>query len=985
MTELSRVLFCLFVFSLIGSSSGKELEFNPGKWDAAWILPADPAILGKAKFIKEFEIKEIPQWANVSMTAEANSSISINGKEIGGTSSWIKPQAFNIVSCLKKGGNIVEIDVVRARNRPALLCEIVLWDEPSKCRKILSDSSWTVQIGDKKSGTALAPLITPKAGPAWGPLVYIYGGPLPDVKVTSFDIPDKKNYGEPLDISVSFSGDPVKYGADQLEVLMLLNGRIIRTLRPDAVNANTFNCSISKLPEWMPQGKYDMAWRRAGTSEKPHFISSTEISGPMPRAAVAEVKEYNGRPRLHVNGIPQPFLGMYTRSPMNLSLEHKIMGDAGRHLQFAGYYLTQDWIGAGKYNNFEILDTQIYALLNEDPDAKVMIWTNIYAPTWWKNSHPEELIKYADPVVNDSDHPARTLYDVSIASDMFKRDAGDALSALSRHIMSMPYRSRILGFVFGSANTGEWIWKGAVTPIPNFSDYSAPMSRYFQSYLRDKYRNDLVRLRNAWNNPSIDFSNAAPPAKQLWMEEPAQKGMPFHVNMQIMDYASAHSNAMADMIGYFAHIIRTESKERWITGAYYGYHLYLPRHCYLPMTGHLATGRLLRNPDIQLLDSPYTYYKRGPGGDGMPMSCLESVRLNGKLWVCENDVRTHLAVDSQEAPDARCFTEDDTLQVLRRDFALCLIRGFGSYWFSVAQPTRAWFIGKLFIDLAKEFQKIADEDLTRQFRSDARVAVIVDEESPKCIHPAYNILKPLLMEQFGTNMNRAGVPWDCYIASDLEKIADRYDVFIFANLFYLDDNISKTIETALKKNGKTLIWCYAPGAAYPENTLKYMSQLTGLDNMQENTPAKPLIHMSPSMNPVMWPNGLPALVTFYSDDSSAKILGRYTNGKPAILSKKLDGWNSIFVGALDLSPEGWRTVLKEAGLNPIMDSGDIVYFRDPWFAVHTKNEGLKTASLPSSWKSAVDIYHNKPYPVKDGSFSWDATAKTTYLFRRNDK
>ncbi|MFA6101085.1 MAG: LamG-like jellyroll fold domain-containing protein [Victivallaceae bacterium] len=952
--------------------------FNPGKWDAEWILPADKNIRDKARFSKEFELKEIPRWANVSIAAESYSSILINGKQVGRTSSWIDPKAFNISSLLRIGRNMIEADVTSAKKQPALMCEVVLWNNAGKCRKIISDSSWSAVSDDKKSKSRPAPFVTPQAGPVWGPLGYIYGGPLPDVKVIEHKSPERKSYGEALEVSISFSGNPVEYGAEWVELLFKTEGKVVRTLKPCTTGGNSFVYRIPAVPSWMPSGKYTLNWRRAGTSEEPRVFASMEISGEIPPSCCAEVKEYNGRPRLHINGTPLPFLGMLTRNPRYLSVEHKDMGEAGRHLQFAISYL--DW---NKECDYNVFDEQIYAVLNADPEANVMIWLGIYAPDWWKQQHPEELIKFADSTIDDRTGQGRTLYDASMASTLFRQEASNALTALARHILSKPYRSRIFGFMFSGATTGEWIWLGSITPMPAFSDYSVPMRKYFQSYLQSKYQSDVKALQTAWNQPDVNFTTAEPPAKQLWLDETSQAKAPFHVNRQILDYATAHSEVMADIIAAFARVIRGESSNKWITGAYYGYHLYLPRHTYLAMTGHLAMGKLLRNPDIQLLDSPYTYYKRGPGGDGMPMTGgLESVRLHGKLWISENDVRTHLAVDAQEALNARCLTEDDTLQVLRRDFALSLIRGFGSYWFSIAQPTRPWFAGKLFIDRAKEFQKIADEDLTRQFKSDARVAVIIDEESPKCVHPAYNILKPLLQEQFCANMNSVGVPWDCYLSSDLEKIAGQYDVFVFANLFYLSKPLRKIIDSELKKKGKTIIWCYAPGGAHLENTLEYMSGLTGLDNIKENASGKPSIKFDGSKESIAWTEGIPALPTFYSEDKTAKALGKYENGKIAILSKELDGWKSIFIGALYLPPSGWRTIFREAGLSPIMDTDDVVYFRSPWFASHTRDGGRKTANLPSEWKEAVDIYHDKHYLIENGKLRWDANPNTTYLFKK---
>ena len=71
----------------------------------------------------------------------------------------------------------------------------------------------------------------------------------------------------------------------------------------------------------------------------------------------------------------------------------------------------------------------------------------------------------------------------------------------------------------------------------------------------------------------------------------------------------------------------------------------LPIHLETNGTMHLALEKVLACPDVDFLTSPTSYAFRQFGGEGTShfMSLLGSIKLHGKLWFNENDVRTSLA------------------------------------------------------------------------------------------------------------------------------------------------------------------------------------------------------------------------------------------------------------------------------------------------------------------------------------------------------
>src|SRR5581483_8970464 len=80
-----------------------------------------------------------------------------------------------------------------------------------------------------------------------------------------------------------------------------------------------------------------------------------------------------------------------------------------------------------------------------------------------------------------------------------------------------------------------------------------------------------------------------------------------------------------------------------ICGVFYGYMLHGSRENGFQNTGHLAMQKLLQSPDIDFLTAPTSYAFREVGtGYSAPQPPTDPIRLHGKFFFDENDVRTHM-------------------------------------------------------------------------------------------------------------------------------------------------------------------------------------------------------------------------------------------------------------------------------------------------------------------------------------------------------
>jgi hypothetical protein len=294
-------------------------------------------------------------------------------------------------------------------------------------------------------------------------------------------------------------------------------------------------------------------------------------------------------------------------------------------------------------------------------------------PAHWKTRHPDQLMRY-------DTGPGRL---VSVASASWRRDACAALRAFVQHLEEK-YGNRILGYHPCGQNTGEWFYEDSWSRKVNCLEQ--PMVEGFRAWLRARYP-DEAALRAAWSEPGITFATADPPttAQRLSaslgvFRDPAteQRAIDFHAYQQAV---------MVEPLEEFARVIKEATARRKLVLFFYGYLHELSAIPYGPQnSGHLALGRLLRSPDVDILCAPISYDERQPGGIGAFMAPVDSVAAHGKLWLNEDDTRTH--VSPPDAGYGRAATLEETWGVHQRNLGHLLPRRMACWWMDL--PGDGW-------------------------------------------------------------------------------------------------------------------------------------------------------------------------------------------------------------------------------------------------------------------------------------------------------
>ena len=197
--------------------------------------------------------------------------------------------------------------------------------------------------------------------------------------------------------------------------------------------------------------------------------------------------------------------------------------------------------------------------------------------------------------------------------------------------------------------------------------------------------------------PGVSFDTAeVPPAdKQLYttritFRDPQRE-------QWVIDYYRCLADLCANLVIDFCKTVKEATNSQALAGAFFGYLMELawnagffgegiesPYSTY-QRSGHLGLRKVLQSDSVDFLVSPYSYGFRGIGGEGSSMLPSESVRLHGKLYIFEEDSRTHLSW--HDHPNyGKIDTLEDRIAVLKRNFSYILTQGHGIWWLAGGGP-----------------------------------------------------------------------------------------------------------------------------------------------------------------------------------------------------------------------------------------------------------------------------------------------------------
>ena len=176
---------------------------------------------------------------------------------------------------------------------------------------------------------------------------------------------------------------------------------------------------------------------------------------------MAEIKNWNGRPAIVIDGKPCPPMMATIRTVNGSQIVFddeyfRSLGEAGIRI----FFLSCDTIWL-KPDALELFDREARALLAQVPDAYLIARMGLNPPNEWIREHPDEVFVY-----QDGTRPPWHLFTETYETDMphycllcsseWREDEGRALEETWKLMMELPYADRIVGCFLGAGQSMEW-------------------------------------------------------------------------------------------------------------------------------------------------------------------------------------------------------------------------------------------------------------------------------------------------------------------------------------------------------------------------------------------------------------------------------------------------------------------------------------------------------------------------------------------------
>ncbi|MGI9457631.1 MAG: hypothetical protein ACR2NU_13790, partial [Aeoliella sp.] len=332
-------------------------------------------------------------------------------------------------------------------------------------------------------------------------------------------------------------------------------------------------------------------------------------------------------------------------------------------------------------------------------------------------------------------------------------------------------------------------------------------------------------------------------------------------------------------------------------------------------------------------------------------------------------------------------TPQQTKWMYRRGVGFCICNGA---YYSYFDLHGGYYDDPELMDEVRTLNRVSELSKRYDRRSCSEILIVSDETSN-----AYATFNSNLLA-FGLTSSqkqfvKLGAPQDHVLLCDLDRVdACRYKLVIFLNCFNVTDMQRAVIDKKLKRDGRTLVWCYAPGLFNgPQSYASQMHTLTGMKIEPSENPR--LVEISTTLEGADYPlnrillhqgeNGLDVadrgwgqLFRVKGDD--VQKLGVATGSEAVTLARKdMGDWVSMYSWSPTLPAAAWREIAREAGVHIFSEQDDAFYASANFLSIHASGAGLRTIRLP--WKANV-------MDMTTEEVKWPNTEEFTHEFENGE-
>ncbi len=634
---------------------------------------------------------------------------------------------------------------------------------------------------------------------------------------------------------------------------------------------------------------------------------------PRPTPAAAAVRPWRGKPTLFIRNQPvyASFYALTDCPGGRFSFEEgpkqsiKQFVAAGFKLFQLDLFLADCWTQPGPLS-VSLAQRQIRGILDVCPEGVVVLRWHLNMPEWWLAQNPDELTRYAngDFEIPERNVPVRYLQDdlrrlprPSLASEKWMQVAREKTTELLRGLARTPEALALAGIHVACGVYGEWHYWGFMRNEP---DTSRSMQQHFAAFRKQAGR-PPVPVPNVADRTALDKGIFRDPQKRE----------------AVIDYYRCQQELVADRIVELCGIVKKTWPGPILTGTFYGY--FFSMFDRQATGGHIPLHKVLQSPNVDYLSAPQAYgtLYRDMGGSGITRALIETIRLNGKLFLDEMDETPSWKWLNNVDSAFQLTDLDADYSLIRRNVLESFTRGVGLWYYDFGPANQAgWWADKRLMAEITRLKAILERYHQRDYQPAGDVLFVFDTEVfyyTGTIQGTDKLTDPLAVNRTMGEAWRSGAALETLHLRDLEK-ADlrRFKVVVFANTWLLTDAQRRFIREKVMAEGRHVVFQGVPGYC-DGKTLDpaFSREVTGLD---------------------LRPTDSQAFQPAFTVGASGPGLSRHGN--------------TWFATAPPLAYPQWREIFTAAGAHLYIDGGEILHAGAGLLLIHTKAGGSRHLTLP---------------------------------------
>jgi len=652
------------------------------------------------------------------------------------------------------------------------------------------------------------------------------------------------------------------------------------------------------------------------------FLQSAALAAaPTPlKPAAASVRSHRGKPTLFIRGEPvyACFYALTDCPGGRFSFEEgprqsiRQFVESGFRLFQLDLFLSDCWTKPGPLS-VDLARRQIRGILDLCPDGVVVLRWHVNMPQWWLAQNPGELTRYANGDLENPERtvPVRYIQDdlrrtprASLASELWMRDARAKTAELLKGLAATPEAAALAGVHVACGVYGEWHYWGFMRNEP---DVSRPMQRRFAAYRRRLGRPE-VPVPTTEQRKQLDHGIFRDP----------------HAQQSVIDYYRCQQEMVAERIVDLCALVKRNWSGPILTGTFYGY--FFSMFDRQATGGHLPLHQVLQSPHVDYLSAPQAYgaLYRDLGGSGITRALIETVRLNGKLFLDEMDQTPSWKWLNNVDTAFQLTDLDADIALIRRNVLESFTRGAGLWYYDFGPGNQSgWWADTRLIAEIKRLRELLDRYHRRDYQPAGDVLFVFDTDVyyyTGTIQGTDPLTDPLAVNRTMGEAWRSGAAVETIHLRDLERIdLARFKVVVFANTWVMSAAQRRYVRERVIAPGRHVVFqglpAYGDGDTYNIDFSRYA---TGL-----------------ALQPK---EGLPFRPALSAGETNENLTQH---------------GNVWFAAAPPLPARDWRRIFSEAGVHLYTGEGDIVHAGGGLVLIHTKDGGPRQLRFRGGASAAV--------------------------------